>query len=51
VVASNEAAHKDPSLLNSDPYGKGWLVRLSDCDLSKAADLMDAKTYDAKNGH
>jgi hypothetical protein len=27
------------------------LVRLSDCDLSKAADLMDAKTYDAKNGH
>jgi glycine cleavage system H protein len=51
VVASNEAAHKDPSLLNSDPYGKGWLVRLSGCDLSKAEGLMDAKTYDAKNGH
>jgi len=26
-------------------------VRLSGCDLSTAADLMDAKTYDAKNGH
>ncbi|MEI6474371.1 MAG: glycine cleavage system protein GcvH [Planctomycetota bacterium] len=51
VVASNEVAHKDPSLLNSDPYGKGWLVRLSGCDLSKVADLMDSKTYDTKNGH
>ena len=51
VSAVNEAAHKDPSLLNSDPYGKGWLVRLSGCDLSKVDGLMDAKTYDAKNGH
>ena len=51
VAAVNEAAHQDPSLLNSDPYGKGWLVRLNGCDLSKVAGLMDAKTYDEKNGH
>jgi glycine cleavage system H protein len=51
VSAVNDAAHKDPSLLNSDPFGKGWLVRLASCDLSKAQGLMDAATYDQKNGH
>lgn len=51
VSAVNDAAHKDPSLLNSDPFGKGWLVRLGSCDLSKAQGLMDAATYDQKNGH
>ena len=51
IVEVNADAAKDPSLLNSDPYGKGWLVRLSGCDLSKAAGLMDAAAYDAKNGH
>ena len=50
VAAVNDAAHKDPSLLNSDPFGKGWLVRLSGCDLAKAQGLMDAATYDQKNG-
>lgn len=51
VSAVNDAAHKDPSLLNSDPFGKGWLVRLTGCDLAKAPGLMDAATYDQKNGH
>lgn len=51
VTATNDAAHKDPSLLNSDPYGHGWLVRISGCDLSKVPGLMDAATYDSKNGH
>jgi glycine cleavage system H protein len=51
ISAVNDAAAKDPSLLNSDPYGKGWLLKLSGCDVSKLAGLMDAKTYDAKNGH
>lgn len=51
ISAVNDAAAKDPSLLNSDPYGKGWLVKLQGCDVSKLAGLMDAKTYDAKNGH
>jgi glycine cleavage system H protein len=51
VAAINDAAHKDPSLLNSDPFGAGWLVRLSGCDLSAATGLMDAAAYDAKHGH
>ncbi len=51
ICAVNDAAAKDPSLLNSDPYGKGWLVKLQGCDVSRLAGLMDAKTYDAKNAH
>jgi glycine cleavage system H protein len=51
VAAVNDAAHADPSLLNSDPFGKGWLVRIEGCDLGSVAGLMDSKTYDSKNGH
>ena len=51
VTAVNDAAHKDPSLLNSDPFGKGWLVRLAGCDLAKATGLRDAASYDKQNGH
>ena len=51
VIAVNEAVASGPELLNSDPYGKGWLVRLSGCDLSKATGLMDAAGYDRANGH
>jgi glycine cleavage system H protein len=51
VAAVNDAAHADPSLLNSDPFGKGWLVRIEGCDLGSVAGLMDSTTYDSKNGH
>ena len=51
IAAINDEVVKDPSLINSDPYGKGWLVRLSGCDLSKATGLMDAAGYDRANGH
>jgi glycine cleavage system H protein len=40
---------KDPSLLNSDPYGKGWLVKLKVSDVSPLSKLMDAATYDSKH--
>ncbi len=51
VAAVNDAAAKDPSLLNSDPYGGGWLVKLKGCDAAKLQGLMDAATYDKKNAH
>lgn len=49
VSAVNDAAHKDPSLLNSDPFGKGWLVKLQVADASPLSKLMDAATYDSKH--
>ena len=35
----------DPSLVNSDPYGKGWMVRLTLTDASELDQLMTAQQY------
>ena len=45
VVAANEALEADPSLVNSDPYGAGWLIRVSLSDPAQLDDLMDAAGY------
>jgi glycine cleavage system H protein len=34
-----------PELVNSDPYGEGWLVRIRLADASETGDLMDAEAY------
>jgi glycine cleavage system H protein len=49
VVAVNEAVVDDPSLVNSDPFGDGWLVRLR-IDESAAAELLDREAYLALTG-
>jgi glycine cleavage system H protein len=49
IAAVNEDAVKDPSLLNSDPFGRGWLVKLQAADTAPLAKLMDAATYDSKH--
>lgn len=46
VVEVNKAVVDDPSLLNSDPYGKGWLVKIKVSDKSGLSKLMDSGTYD-----
>lgn len=45
VVAVNEALENTPELCNSDPYGKGWLVRVKLAH--KPGALMDAAAYEA----
>ncbi len=47
VVAVNEAAAAEPGLLNSDPYGQGWLFRLR---LTGSPELLDAAAYAAFTG-
>ncbi|MBM4378419.1 MAG: glycine cleavage system protein GcvH [Deltaproteobacteria bacterium] len=44
VVKANEALKADPSALNSDPYGAGWLVELEPTD-GDTSHLMDADSY------
>ncbi|MFH8250406.1 glycine cleavage system protein GcvH [Microbacterium sp. B2969] len=44
VVAINDAVVDDPSLVNSDPYGDGWLVKLR-VDASAVAGLLDRAAY------
>ena len=48
VADVNAAAADDPSLLNSDPYGQGWLVKLKVGDASAPETLMDQATYDER---
>lgn len=47
VVATNDALAGGPELVNSDPYGEGWMVRLRLADPADLDDLLDAAAYDA----
>ncbi|MCP3902496.1 MAG: glycine cleavage system protein GcvH [Planctomycetes bacterium] len=49
VVEVNESVTDDPSLLNSDPYGAGWLIRLRVADLSPLEEMLDQSSYDEKH--
>ncbi len=50
VTARNGALEKAPELVNKDPFGEGWLVRLTTSDLSQLDSLMDAAAYRAYLG-
>lgn len=45
VVDVNSALDDDPSLVNTDPYGDGWMIRLRVDDDGDLADLLDADGY------
>jgi glycine cleavage system H protein len=49
VTEVNGALSDNPGLLNSDPYGKGWLVKVKVTDRSGLSKLMDSKAYDAQH--
>ncbi len=50
VVERNEALENDPSLVNSDPYGAGWIFKLELSDPASVASLMNAEAYQALIG-
>ena len=45
VIEFNEELEDEPELVNKDPYGKGWMIKLTISDDSQIADLLDAQTY------
>jgi glycine cleavage system H protein len=45
VLAVNEAVADSPEVLNEDPYGDGWLVRVKLSNPSEVDELMDAPAY------
>jgi glycine cleavage system H protein len=45
IVAVNAALQSAPELINSDPYGEGWLVEIKPTDPSAVDALLDAKAY------
>ena len=48
VVEVNEALRDAPELLNSDPFGEGWIARVELGDTSELEGLMDADAYAAE---
>lgn len=47
IIAVNEEVQNDPALVNTDPYGAGWLFKIRVEDSSQLADLLDAEAYAA----
>ena len=47
VVATNDALAGSPELVNSEPYGGGWMVRLRVADQGEVDGLLDPDAYDA----
>lgn len=50
VVAVNERLDAEPALVNSDPYGDGWMIRLRLADEGEKKGLLDAAAYGKKVG-
>jgi len=50
IVESNAALEADPGIVNRDPYGAGWMIRLRLSDPQELSGLLDAKAYEAKIG-
>jgi glycine cleavage system H protein len=46
VVATNDALGGQPELVNSDPYGEGWMLRLKVADAAQVDSLLDAAAYE-----
>jgi len=47
VSATNDELTKAPELLNSDPHGKGWMVKVKLANAAEINSLMDAAAYEA----
>jgi glycine cleavage system H protein len=45
VAEVNEELADEPELVNKDPYGKGWMVKIKMADSSELEDLMSAEDY------
>ena len=47
ILEQNEALEENPELVNKDPYGEGWLIKMKPADVKAAEDLLDAEAYKA----
>lgn len=47
VLEINGALDAQPELVNNDPYGEGWIIRISVKDPAELGSLMDAAAYEA----
>jgi glycine cleavage system H protein len=45
VLEFNESLNDNPELVNSDPYGAGWIIKVKVSQLDQLNDLMDSEAY------
>jgi len=45
VLSFNEKLEDEPELINTDPYGDGWVIKISIADVSELDELLDAAAY------
>lgn len=48
IIEINELVADDPALLNSDPFGEGWLAKMKVGQIDPTESLMNQETYDGK---
>lgn len=51
IIEFNTALNNSPELINSDPYGDGWVVKIKAADAGDLNQLMDVDTYKSFIGH
>ena len=47
VLEQNESLEENPEVVNKDPYGEGWLIKMKPADIKDIDDLLDAEAYKA----
>lgn len=50
VVEINGEIKDSPEVVNSDPYGKGWMIKVEISDIAELTELLDASAYKALIG-
>ncbi len=50
IVELNKAVQDSPELVNKDPYGEGWMVKVRIADTGELASLLDAEGYKKLTG-
>lgn len=50
IMSTNERLENEPELLNSDPYGDGWICTIEMSDPSQYTELLDAAGYEQLTG-
>ena len=47
VLEFNETLNDQPELVNNDPYGEGWMIKIAVKEAAELDDLLDAAAYEA----
>ncbi|MGF7140901.1 glycine cleavage system protein GcvH [Roseimarinus sediminis] len=47
IIEKNESLDDDPELVNKDPYGDGWMIKIKMSEAAEVEQLLDAEAYKA----